>query len=92
MEKTAKALQRARYCSEIQNEPVICRFEVEDREIAPFWVSVPATGAPAVSKVERDPPVMEEAHHLPNLELRMSLKMILILKERQQQSGHCRRS
>lgn len=85
MEKTAEVSERARYRPVIQSQQMTRKFEKGNGKIEPICFPVPTMGAPAVSKVDNTLSKTVESRHFPNSEWRISLEIIVILKELQQQ-------
>lgn len=69
----------------IRSQPVTHESGKENGEVMPVWASVPAQGAPSVSKEERGSLLIVNSKDLSISEGRMGLDLTVILFEREQQ-------
>lgn len=84
MEKTAEELKPPRQTQVNKSEPEARYSEDEGGEIGTVWASMPARDAPLVSEERHGLSHTVDLRKLPDLEGRLGLDMMVILKEWQQ--------
>lgn len=85
MTKATEELERAWQFLVIQIQPVALESEEEEGQTAPVWAPVPGRGAPAASEERHGISHTVDLRDFLEIERRLGLDLMVILKERQQQ-------